>query len=163
MFGINTSERKATIYTDSGSFNSSTLPQVGLGIARLLGLPLTDPSNSRASLEHYANNFVYISSFLTSQSELFAAAQKATDTKEADWTVHKSTIEAWIKQGREGMAKGDFRAGAGLTYAMYMGEGTGGNYETKAAEDRKVLGLKEESVDEVVARSIAAGQKPKEF
>ena len=163
MFGINSFERKATLYDDSGKFNSSTLPQVGLGIARLLSLPISDESNPRASLQHYSNRFVYISSFSTSQQQLFAAAQKATSTSEADWTVQHSTIEDWIKQGREGMAKGDMRAGAGLTYAMYMGQGKGGDYEAKAKEDREVLGLKEESVDEVVARAFAAGQKPKVF
>jgi len=163
MFGINPFERTATLYADSGAFNSSTLNQVGLGIARLLSLPITDEANPRVSLRHYGNNFVYISSFLTSQSQLLAAAQKATGTSQADWTIQQSTIEDWVRQGREGMEKGDMRAGAGLTYAMYMGEGKGGDYEAKAREDRTVLGLKEESVDEVVARAIAAGQKPKVF
>ena len=60
----------------------------------------------------------------------------------------------------EGMKKGDMRAGAGLTYAYYMGEGKGGNYEEKAREDREVLGLQEEDLDEVVARAVKAGEAP---
>jgi len=163
MFGINAFECKATLYTDSGSFNTSTLSQVGLGIARLLSLPIENRSNPRGSLQHYGNNFVYISSFLVSQHQLFAAAQKATGTSEADWTIQELTIEDWITQCREAMAQGNMRAGAGLTYAMYMGEGKGGNYETKAKEDREVLGLREENLDEVVARAFAEGQKPKVF
>ena len=60
----------------------------------------------------------------------------------------------------EGMKKGDMKAGAGMTYAYYMGEGKGGNCEEKAKADREVLGLKEEDLDEVVARAVKAGEAP---
>jgi hypothetical protein len=52
------------------------------------------------------------------------------------------------------------RAGAGMTYAHYMGEGKGGNFEAKAKEDREVLGLQEDDLDEAVARAVKAGEAP---
>jgi hypothetical protein len=60
----------------------------------------------------------------------------------------------------EKMKKGDMMAGAAMTYANYMGEGKGGNYEEKAKVDREVLGLQEEDLDEVVARAVKAGEAP---
>lgn len=56
------------------------------------------------------------------------------------------------------MAEGDMRAGAGLTFAFYMGRGKGGDYEDKAREDRGVLGLGEEDLDEVVAGAVRGGE-----
>lgn len=160
LFGFDATAKTATLYSDSGLFNSTTLPQAGLGIARLLSLPITNPSNPRASLSHYANNFVYLSSFLVSQDLLFAALQRATKTSESDWAVTRSTIAEWMQVCMEGMKKGDMRAGAGLTYAYYMGDGKGGNYEAKAKEDREVLGLQEEDLDGAVERAVKAGAAP---
>lgn len=160
LFGFNTAQKTATLYTDSGPFNSSTLPQAGRAIANLLSLPITNPSNPRASLSHYANSFAYVSSFLVTQDALFASIQRATGTKESEWKVERSTIAEWIGVCAEGMKKGDMRAGAGMTYAFYMGEGKGGNYEEKAKADREVLGLQEEDLDEVVARAVEAGEAP---
>jgi hypothetical protein len=160
LLGFDAARKTATLYSDSGSFNSSTPSQVGRGIAKLLSLPVTNPSNPRASLSHYSNNFAYISSFLVTQDSLFASLQRATGTKEGDWTVKQSTIEEWMEGCLEGMKKGDMRAGAGMTFAYYMGEGKGGNYEEKARADREILGLEEEDLDEVVARAVAAGEAP---
>lgn len=160
LFGFDASAKTATLYSDSGAFNSTSLPQAGRGIANLLSLPITDASNPRASLSHYANNFAYISSFLVSQTSLFGALQRATGTTQSDWTVKHSTIEEWMAVCMEGMKKGDMRAGAGLTYAYYMGEGKGGNYEGKAKEDSEILGLQEENLDEAVAKAVQAGAAP---
>jgi len=110
-------------------------------------------------LSHYANNFVYLSSFLVTQEKLFAALQRATGTEERDWKVERGdTIEKWEAVCREAMGKGDMRAGAGLTFAWYMGEGKGGDYEVKAREEREVLGLEEESLDEAVEKAVKAGE-----
>lgn len=54
-------------------------------------------------------------------------------------------------------------AGAGLTFLWYMGEGRGGNYEEKAKQDREVLGLGKENLDEVVRKAVAGGPKADVF
>lgn len=160
---MNPKNRTATLYTDAGPFNSITLPQAGLGIARLLSLPVTDSSNPRASLQHYANNFVYLSSFLVTQQQIFESLQAATGVKEADWKVEKASIAEKDAALREQFKQGNFMAGAGLTFLWYMGEGRGGNYEEKARQDREVLGLKEENLDDVVKNAVAGGPKADVF
>ena len=94
------------------------------------------------------------------QDALSASVRRATGTAESEWEVKRSTIAEWIGGCVEGMEKGDVRAGAGMTYAYYMGEGKGGDYEEKAKADREVLGLREEDLDEVVARAVGAGEAP---
>lgn len=157
MFGIDPYEKKATLYEDSGSFNVSTLEQVGKGVAALLTLPVSAATDARRSLQHYANGFVYISSVLTTQREMFDAALKATGTSEGDWNVGRSSCKERLQVAQEAFAKGDFRAGADGTYAVYMGEGLGGNYEVKAKEDREVLGLQTEGVDAFVKQAVEKG------
>lgn len=157
MFGLNPRDRTAILTTDSGSFNTSTLHQIGLGIARLLSLPIQNAENPRASLEHYGNNFAYISSLLTTQKELFEALQRATQTSEADWKVQHTTIAERLARGREGLERGDMMAGADLLYATYMGKGLGGDYSDKAKEDAAVLGLEDENLDDIAKRAVETG------
>jgi hypothetical protein len=52
------------------------------------------------------------------------------------------------------MSKGDMRAGARLTYAYYMGDGKGADYEEKAKEDREVLRLEEGKLDEILKGAV---------
>ena len=87
LFALNHHSKTATIYPDAGPFNSTTLAQASLGITRLLSLPLTNPSNPRASLAHYANNFVYLSSFLVTQESVLNSLKRATGTEDGDWKV----------------------------------------------------------------------------
>ena len=157
MFGFQIPQRKVVMYEDAGRFNTSTLEQVGKGIARLLSLPISNPEDSRRSLGYYANNFVYISSLHTTQAELFEAAQRATGTTEADWTIERSSIMGpggRIAKAKEAFEKGDMMGGADLAYCYYMGEGKGGDFEAKAKEDREVLGLEMEDVDRVVENAV---------
>lgn len=159
LFAINPKEKKATLYPDGGKFNTSTLDLVGLGMARLLSLPITVPSNPRASLEHYGNNFVYLSSFLVSQTQILESIQRVTKISDSEWDIDRSkTIKQWIADSREAMGKGNMMAGLGLTFAVYMGEGMGGDYDAKAREDREVLGLPEENLDECVRKAVEGEQ-----
>ncbi|KAK3669668.1 hypothetical protein LTR78_010420 [Recurvomyces mirabilis] len=159
LFGIDQDEKTATIYPDAGSFNTSTMEMIGLAIARMLALPISNSEDKRSSLEYYANNFLYVSSFCVTQRQLLASVQKATGTKEAEWKVDESkTVKGWVEECREGLKKGDMKAGWGLTFAYYMGEGLGGNYESKAREDRRVLGLPEEDLDEIVKGVVGGGK-----
>ena len=121
----------------------------------MLSLPITSLGNSRASLEHYANNFIYISSFCINQQEIFDAIQKATNTRDSDWTIKHDSIAEREKLGRKKFAAGDMRGAMELLYCYYMGEGMGGNFDAKAREERQVLGLKEEDLDQVVKSALA--------
>lgn len=154
LFGINIADKTYTHYSGAGPFNSSSQEQVGRGMAALLSLPVTS-SNSRASLEHYTNNFVYISSFLLTQKRLFEAVKQATDTSDAEWSIRESSIDQRISTAKDKFAQGDVYIGLDLMYCYYIGEGMGGDYEAKAQEDRKVLGIEEEDLVEVVRATVA--------
>ncbi|KAK5706992.1 hypothetical protein LTR17_021079 [Elasticomyces elasticus] len=160
IFGIDVAAHTATIYPDAGRFNTSTLDRIGLSMTRMLSLPISDSSNPRASLQHYANNFLYTSSYCVTQTELLQAIQKAKGESEADWTVNKDkTVKESIEQSEAAMKEGNFQAGFALVVYRYIGEGLGGNYEDKAQEDRKALGLEAEqdSFEAAVKRVLKAG------
>ncbi|KAK3698583.1 hypothetical protein LTR37_016910 [Vermiconidia calcicola] len=156
-FGIDVKEKKAVLWEDAGKFNTTSREQVGRGIAAVLSLPIENKEDESASLQHYANNFVYISSFLVTQRQLFDSVLRATGTKEADWSVEESKIwgdEGRVADAQQKMAQGNFMAMGGLMYGFYMSGDKGGNYEEKAKKDREVLGLKEENLDAVVKEFV---------
>ncbi|KAK0937999.1 hypothetical protein LTR29_010447 [Friedmanniomyces endolithicus] len=157
IFGIDPESHTATIYPDGGAFNSSTMDRIGLAVTRMLSLPISDHSDSRASLQHYANNFLYVSSFCVTQKQILQAFQKAKGESEADWKVsQEKTIKQWVQECQEGLKAGNMQAGWGLTMCYYMGDGMGGNYQEKAEKDQKILGLQEESFEEAVKRALKA-------
>ncbi|RMX84040.1 hypothetical protein D0868_15556 [Hortaea werneckii] len=157
LCGIDLFARKAVLYRDAGRFNMSMLEQVGQGIARVLSLPVQNPQDQRASLEFYGNNFVYISSFHVTQRELLESARRATQTSEAEWEVEEDSVRDWIERCKGMMAKGEMKGAMGLTFAYYLGEGLGGDYQDKAMEDMKVLGLREGDLDAVVKAEVEKG------
>lgn len=132
-----------SVYEDGGENNTASISQVGLSIAKVLSLPVTSSDNPRASLEHYANNFIYISSVCTTQAKIFDSVKKATGTADADWEIKHGTITELEKSGPM----------LGL-YSYYLGNGKGGNFEEKAREDREALGIEEENLDEVVKAAL---------
>ncbi|KAF2826888.1 NAD(P)-binding protein [Ophiobolus disseminans] len=156
LWSIDIPGRKATIY-DSGDvkFNTATLGQVGRGVAALLSLP-------DDKLDAYKNKPVYLRSFLITQREVLDSAIRAMGTKESDWEILKQEPEVAIKASRDAVAAGNPFAFVGEFYLAHMQEGRGGNYEEKAAKDAEVLGLKGESLDEVIKRvveELGAGSK----
>ncbi|KAF2162592.1 hypothetical protein M409DRAFT_69148 [Zasmidium cellare ATCC 36951] len=156
LFGFKAPQRTATFYSGSGSFNGSSMQQIGRGIAQLISLPTMSTSNPTASLAHYANRFVYISSFLLNQNKIFESLKRATHTSDEDWTVKHSSIEERIKDGQEKIAEGDFNGMAEMMFASYMGEGLGGDYQSKHLEDKEALGLEDEDLDEIVKAALAS-------
>ncbi len=155
MFSINIKDHTATLL-DGGStkFNTTTMSNVGLGVARLCELPITSSSPDQPSLSDYKNKFVYLSSFLTTQNEMLAAAQKATGTSASDWKIEHSTAEAFINEGKERLAKGDFYGMVNMLYGTNMKQGAGGNYESTKGTANKALGLPKEDMDEVMKRVV---------
>jgi uncharacterized protein YbjT (DUF2867 family) len=149
MWSINIPERKAVLNNVGNTkFNTTTLAQVGRGVSALLTLP-------DESLAGFKNRSVYLSSFQTNQREILDSVLRATGTKESDWEVVTQEPEVTINAAREEVAKGNWQAFIGEFYTAHMQEGRGGNYETKAAKDREVLGIQEESLDEAVKRVVA--------
>jgi uncharacterized protein YbjT (DUF2867 family) len=149
MWSVDIPAKKATLYNvGDAKFNTSTLSQVGRGVAALLSLP-------DEKLNAYKNGPVYLRSFEINQRDILDSAIRATGTKEADWEVKTQEPEEAIQASREAVAAGNMMAFVGEFYPSHMQEGRGGNYEAKAAKDAEVLGLEKENLDEVVARVVA--------
>lgn len=83
----------------TAKFNTTSLSTVALAIVRLLSLPIATPSTSSPSLSDYANRFVYISSFLTSQREILDAILRVTGTSDKDWTITNGDAQKYIEEG----------------------------------------------------------------
>jgi len=148
LWSIDIPGRKATIYNPGDvKFNTTTLGQVGRGVASLLSLP-------DEKLATYKNKPVYLRSFLITQRQVLDSALRATGTKESDWEITKQEPEVAIKASRDAVAAGNPYAFVSEFYLAHMQEGRGGNYQDKAAKDAEVLGLEEESLDEVVQRVV---------
>ena len=125
--------------------STSTLRQLGRGVAKLLELPASE-------LAQYKNNFAYIQSFNVSQKDILQALEKATGTTEKDWQITKVPVDEAIAHGREEIAKGNFMGMADVMVGMSFKPGMGGFYEEKSSN--RVLGLAEESLDEVITEFV---------
>jgi hypothetical protein len=155
-FGIDIAARKALIYDDgTNAITTTTVPQVGRAIARLLSLPVHTSSSSPSSpsLSDYKNKFVYINSFSVSQNDMLAAVQRATNTKLADWTVTHLTTDQLIQEGRDKLEKGDGMGMFGLLYGSTFKRGLGDQFHGREVANQK-LGLEGEDLDEVVRRVV---------
>ncbi|ERF75379.1 hypothetical protein EPUS_00172 [Endocarpon pusillum Z07020] len=155
FFGIDFKNKAATFYDEGTTrFNTTLIGTVGLAVARLLSLPIE--ATSGPSLSKYANKFIYISSFHTTQREILEAVQKATNTTDSDWTVKKASAQAWIDEGNEKVAKGDFSGMINLLYGAVMKEGLGGDFEATRGTSNEVLGLPKEDMVEVIKKIVEA-------
>ena len=137
--------RKATLF-DGGTalFNTTTMVTNAEAIARLLSLP-------RSTLDSYANQFVYVSSFLTSQNEILASVQRVAGTKPEEWEVGHMAAQDHIQEGKDMIAKGNGFGSMNVLMGLLVSDGNG-NYEEKVIN--KELGLPEESMDEVVKAAL---------
>lgn len=80
--------------------------------------------------------------------------KRATGTSDSDWSISHSTIAERKKAAEVKLAsEGDPMLGADLMYAYYMSPE--GDFESKAQADRKVLGMQEENLDDVVRQILS--------
>lgn len=145
MFGIDFASRRATLYTDSISFNTTTISQVGAGIASFLALP------NHVIDQQFANGSLYLSSFQLTQPQLFEAVLRVTDTKETEWEVEKKTAQDRLEVGRQKLDAGDMSGSFDMVIGMTFLEG---DYPSQV--HNKMLGLAQEDLDEVVRAAVEA-------
>ncbi|KAH0359716.1 NAD(P)-binding protein, partial [Aureobasidium melanogenum] len=143
LMGFDVTNHKATIY-DQGTekFTGTTLSGIGQAVVGCL----LQPSST-------ANRFLAVQSICTCQNELLAAFEKAT---EETWEVTRETSKALIESG-----KADFKSGVGMwrlklaVATLYdVGKGRGRVAESREESDAEVLGVKEETADEIVAKLL---------
>jgi hypothetical protein len=164
--GFNIAQRQITIY-DAGTedFTGTTLEGIGQSVVGVFSRPAET-----------ANRFVKVRSIKVCQNELLAAFQKATSTsttagtgtgtsQKEQWEVEHSTVKLLLEEGRKKHAQGargwvlDL-----LVYQLYApGEArcvvTKGEDGGEEQNDGPLLGVREESADEVVEKALSLHSK----
>lgn len=153
-YGIDLENKKAVLY-DQGTtmIHTSTWPQVGRMVSKLLSLPIS--SDSGPCFEKYKNSAVYGTSFFTCQKEMLDSAMRVTNTKPEDWTVTYEPSHERYAAGMKQLQSGDRMGFGKLLYArMFYNDGSG-NLETSKPLDNEVLGLPKEDMDEATKAALA--------
>ncbi|KAF7316224.1 NAD(P)-bd-dom domain-containing protein [Mycena indigotica] len=149
-FGIDLAERTVTFFDDGAEkITTSTWEQCGRALAGLLSLKrLPDDENDKSpSVDNWANNAVYISSFRVNQKDMFESAKRVTGTADADWKIEYVNSGKRFEDSVEAMKKGDM---LGFSRQMYtrIFFPTGEGDHTKHGLANEALGLPEEDIDE---------------
>ncbi|KAG9707177.1 NAD(P)-binding protein, partial [Aureobasidium melanogenum] len=143
MMGFDVQNHKAIIY-DKGTekFTGTTLQGIGQAVVGTL-------QNSEAT----ANRFLKVQSIQTCQNELLEAFEKVTEEK---WEITRTESQELIESG-----KADFATGAGLwrlelaVATLYdVGQGRGRVASSRKESDAELLGVKDETADEIVAKLL---------
>ncbi|KAG9768135.1 hypothetical protein KCU88_g7271, partial [Aureobasidium melanogenum] len=152
-FGFDFPRRAVTFYDDGNAkINVSTWAQCGRAVARLWSLkimPDDEKDTSPTVSTHFRNGFVYISSFLLSQRDMFDAVLRVTGTTEQDWKIQYQDVK---QRYREGLAAfqnaGDMMGWVKAMYARDFWPDGSGNYQTVRGLHNRLLGLPDEDLDE---------------
>ncbi|KAG9519812.1 NAD(P)-binding protein, partial [Aureobasidium melanogenum] len=143
MMGFDVQKYKAIIYDEgSESFTGTTLEGIGQAVVGTLQNP-----------DATANRFLKVQSIQTCQNELLEAFEKVTGKK---WEVTRTTSKELIESGQA-----DFATGAGLwrlklaVATLYDGgQGRGRVASSREESDAELLGVKDETADEIVAKLL---------
>ena len=158
-------KNRAVTFFDEGTvkINTSTWPQVGRAVAALLSLKRgPDGGEDKAPhLTQYGNRFVYVSSFLVSQKDMFDSILRVTGTKAGDWKISHEASKQRYEDGVEAFKKGDRMGFLKLMYTrVFFPDGAGAFEESKGVMN-EVLGLVREDLDEATERAIKLADKIK--
>ncbi|KAJ5164896.1 NAD(P)-binding protein [Penicillium coprophilum] len=143
LMGFDIAQSSAIIY-DSGieKFTATTLAGIGQSVVGVLQHP-----------DETANRFVKVLSIITNQTELLEAFQRITNRQ---WPVQHASTQTLIESGQR-----KFKAGIGgwvleLVVAQLYDEGQARCVMAPSWEvsDSPLLGVKNESVDDVVAKVL---------
>ncbi|KAI1473796.1 NAD(P)-binding protein [Daldinia eschscholtzii] len=159
-YGMDWKTRTWTFF-DNGEtkMNTTTWPQVGRAVAKLLSLPIEPEKEGVPSLSSYKNKFVYVSSFRLSQKDMFAAVLRVTGTKESDWKIEYEESDKRFQDARMRLFDGDTLAYPQLLYSRVFRDGCNdfeGKYRSVIND---VLGLPKEDLDEATRTAIDRAEK----
>lgn len=143
MMGFDVKNHNSIIYDDgTEKFTGTTLQGIGQAVVGVL----QNPSAT-------ANRFLAVQSIQTCQNELLEAFEKATGEK---WDVTRTTSKELIESGKK-----DFQTGVGLwrlklaVATLYdVGQGRGRVAASRAESDAELMGLKDETADDIVAKLL---------
>jgi NmrA-like family len=161
-YGFDFKNRTVTFFDDGNTrINTSTWPQCGHAVARLLSLKvLPDDENDKSPcLANFRNNFVYISSFNVSQRDMLDSVLRVTGTSEEDWKIDHEDVKERYKKGVEDFKKGEMTGFVKLLYSRVFFPDGSGNYEAKRGLHNDILGLPQEDFDEYTKVAVQMAEK----
>ncbi|KAJ7579838.1 hypothetical protein C8J56DRAFT_283094 [Mycena floridula] len=151
FYGFDFRDRIVTFF-DQGTqkINTTTWPQVGLAVARLLSLKVfpEDASDTSATLSQFRNKPLYISSFLINQKEMLDSVLRVTGEKDGDWKIKYEPSDVRYAAGQEQFKGGDRSGFVKLLYSRVFYPDGCGNYEDRHGLANELLGLPKEDLDE---------------
>ncbi|EXJ87981.1 hypothetical protein A1O1_04908 [Capronia coronata CBS 617.96] len=165
-YGFDIPGREVTFYDDGNTkINTSTWQQCGRAAAAVFSLKVLpeDEADKAPTLSQFKNGFVYVSSFLVSQRDMFASVLRVTGTSEKDWTIKYQDVEERYKEGVEEMKAGDvFKGFTKLLYARDFYPDGCGNYEARKGLHNDLLGLPKEDLDECTKVAVVIAENGEE-
>ena len=165
-YGFDIPGRAVTFFDDGNTrVNTSTWPQVGRAVARLLSLKILpdddeDDNDGSACLSRYRNQNVYVSSFNVSQREMLESVMRVTGTAVGDWKIgYENSVERY-QAGVEEMRKGNLRGFAQLMYTRVFYQDGSGEFEASRGLLNEVLGLPREDIDDFTKIAVQRAKEP---
>lgn len=141
---MNLKTHTATVWDDGNKrFTLTNEKQVGQAVVSVLQRP-----------QETQNQYLYVASVETSQNEVLAALEDATNTK---WTINKVTTREQIDEAMQKLGAGDFSGAFTLVRASVFSNvpELHSNYAKDESLANDILGLKLEDVESVVRRVAA--------
>ncbi|KAL5116196.1 hypothetical protein ACEQ8H_005861 [Pleosporales sp. CAS-2024a] len=141
FLGFNVANKTATLW-DNGTaiFSATNLHTIALGLIKVI-----------EKGEESANQYVYISSFNTSQKEMLAGFERLTGST---WAVTQVSSSEQLASGRAKLEKGDFSGIEDLLkVATFSGEEIGRFDAAKLWNDR--LGLPKDDFEKALRAGVA--------
>lgn len=161
-YGFDFANRSLTLFDDGTTkINHSTWEQCGRAVASLFSwkvLP-NDASDKSPTISQFRNNYLYISSFLASQRDMFESVLRVTGASEKDWTISHEDVKERYKKGVEDMKKGNMEGFVRLLYSRVFYPDESGNHEANQGLHNDLLGLPKEDIDERTKIAIERAEK----
>ncbi|TID02198.1 hypothetical protein CH35J_003351 [Colletotrichum higginsianum] len=146
-----------TIFDDGNvKMNTSTWSQCGRGLAYFLDLKWLpeDENDTSPTIQKWANDVFYISSFLVSQHDMFNSIKRVSGTTDYDWKVENENSEKRWRAGHESMKSGDRSGFSRLIYSRIFFPSADGDVENTHGLANEALGLPEEDLDKATEEAI---------
>lgn len=138
IFGFDLANRTARLVDDGDEpFTATTLRDIGVAVRGILVHP-----------QETANRYVHIRSTCTTQKDILAALEVATDQK---WPVSYVSSKDLIESGRKGPAAGDRKGMLDLLIAQLFEKGAGRSVVVSVENcDNGLVGVEEKPVERIV-------------
>jgi hypothetical protein len=155
-YGFDFSTKTVTLY-DEGKvrMNTSTWPQCGRAVAKLLNLSLHSDDGSPC-LNDYKNKSVYISSFNICQRDMLESVERVTGEK---WEVKYQPVKERYAEGVKEFQSGNILGFGKLLYSRTFYPDGSGEFEKTYGLENDVLGLPKEDLDEYTKIAVEMAKK----